>query len=350
MIYSTFYKSLIEPALVCYTNNLIGAHFPIMKIVPADFVLSELIRTKRRPKYAIEISSGTAALAIAYAAREHDLHLVIVGDQAVSGTLRAELESLDVELHLVSVEAGKHPGGYQKACLDALNRILGQRPGGVWLRRYDNPMWCLAYRGLAAALTREFGRIDTLVATTSSGASSCGTIAGLRLVNPSCKLVGIDTPGSILFGAKEAPRRLRGLGQSIMPVNLDHAAFDSVFWVSARYAWTAAHNLHSRHGTPGGPTSGAAWAVARIKAEQNPEGIVAFIGPDNTRRYEPQVFSAESLKVDNLWLDPLPSEPVEVEHPALLRPDRDLQHFRWGRRRLEQVMNSYPAQIDFVES
>jgi cysteine synthase len=343
MIFSNYYKSLIEPVLVSYTNNLIGIHFPIMKIVPADFIISELMRGKQRPKYAIETSSGTAALAIAYAAKEHALPLVIVGDQAISGALRAELTSLDVELHLVSAEAGERPGGYQKARLDVLNRILVERPGGVWLRQYDNPMWGFAYRGLAVSVMREVGPIGTLVATTGCGASSCGMAAGLRSVNRSCKLIGIDTPGSTLFGAKESPRRLRGLGLSIVPGNLDHAAFDHIFWVSARYAWTAAHLLHRRHGTPGGPTTGAAWAIARLEAELQPERMVVFIGPDNTRRYEPQVFSAELLKADDLWLEPFPNEWVDVAHPWLLPLDGDLLHFPWGRRTLLDVTNSHVA-------
>ena len=53
------------------------------------------------------------------------------------------------------------------------------------------------------------------------------------------KLVGVDTFNSILFGLPVGKRLLRGLGNSLMPQNVDHKAYDVIHWVSAEVAFLA---------------------------------------------------------------------------------------------------------------
>jgi cysteine synthase len=327
-------------------NNLWGVFFTFMKIVAASFVIQRALINARERKaflnYVIETSSGTAALALAYAAQERSLPLVIVGDSAIEPNLLRELQNLDVEVHLVDDEYKNKPGGFQAARLARLKAILNERPGGVWLKQYDNPDWPCAYLSVAAEIIRQLGPIDFFVCGTGSGASSCGIIKGLRAAGTSTQLIAVDSVNSILFGAPEGPRDLRGVGMGLLPANLDQSLFDEVFWVDCATSWTAANQMHRLYGVPVGPTTGAAWLVARHLARAFPDQKVVFLGPDSSKRYEPLIFDPKALQDRGWWLNHLPDLPIEVSHPASVRPDLRLQRFMWNRRTLEQVLQTPP--------
>jgi cysteine synthase len=339
----------LRPAFHHFGGNLNALLFRFMKIVPAVHVVDQALsgRHKRspgiepshyqgdsanQPKYVIETSSGTALIALAYACHAKGIPLVGVGDHAIEPALQAQVKALGAELHLVDSVAGSMPGGFQKARLEMLHNLLTNRPGGYWTKQYDNSEWKLGYYNVAAQSLREFGAADVLVCPTGSGASSAGLSEAIRFANPRCKLVGVDTIGSVLFGAPEGPRRLRGVGLSILPGNLRREYFDAIHWVSAEFAWTWTYRLFREHGVPGGPTTGASYAVASHIAAQHPGQRVVFLGPDDSKRYEPKVFSEDLLKADNLWLDQLPDAPNATADSDRVSPGHHWWCMEWNRR------------------
>jgi cysteine synthase A len=76
----------------------------------------------------------------------------------------------------------------------------------------------------------------------------CGTSRALRARFPALHTIGVDTHGSVLFGLPdEGKRLLRGLGNSLMPKNVDHTAFDEIHWVRGEEGFRATRELHRRH-------------------------------------------------------------------------------------------------------
>ena len=150
--------------------------------------------------------------------------------------------------------------------------------------------------------------------------------------------MAVDTPGSVLFGQRDAPRRIRGLGNSLMPPNLDHSTFDEVHWVSDREGFAATRALHRRHALYMGPTSGAAWMVASWKARTEPDARVVVLLPDEGHRYQDTVYDDAWLRRQGLRIRRLPGRPVAVDHPADGGPEWSWLH--WNRRRLETVVPS----------
>jgi cysteine synthase A len=137
-----------------------------------------------------------------------------------------------------------------------------------------------------------------------------------------------------LFGQPDRCRELRGLGNSVLAGNLDHTAFDEVHWCPAREAYRATRDLHQRLALFHGPTSGAAVAVARWWAGQNPDARTVVMLPDQGERYVDTVY-------DDTWLNARPerrcdpgSVPREVDHPT---GEEDWTWIRWGRRHLSDV-------------
>ena len=319
-----------RPKLIPLEANLTAAVFSFMKIFPAEFC----IRMAREQGWInsqsliVETSSGNMALGLALICKLTGLQLTIVSDYACDGFLKRRMEDLGTRVEIVSGPAAQ--GGYQRARLDRLGEICAETPGHFWVNQYDNPGNPGAYSFLATQLVESMGHVDCLVATVGSGGSACGTAGYLREIFPEMQTIGVDTFGSVLFGQPDRPRKLRGLGNSVLPKNLDHRIFDEVHWVNAAEAYTATRLLHRETSLFCGGTSGAAWMVARHYARKNPKARVVCLFPDDGYRYTETIYNDEYLWKENLWLSELTAAPREVTHPLDGGPSWSF--LRWNRR------------------
>lgn len=165
----------------------------------------------------------------------------------------------------------------------------------------------------------------------------CGTARYLRLLFPELKVVGIDTHNSVLFGQPNALRHVSGLGGGIIPANVDHTQFDEIHWLSAAEIISAAHDLHKKHGLFMGPTSGAAFRVARWWSDNHPGKRVVAIFPDEGHRYADTVFDVAwvAANIPN-WTRTRSEEPITVPSPGVKMTD--WARYPWGRRGLSEVL------------
>ncbi|HVW31254.1 MAG TPA: cysteine synthase family protein [Acidimicrobiia bacterium] len=334
----TITGALELPRIVHLGPNLFGAAFSLMKLLPARHILdrAEQAGLLAPGTVVLETTSGTFGLALAMECRLRGRALVLVSDPAVDPRLRRRLRDLGAAVDIVAEPAAV--GGYQQARLDRLAELRERHARHFLPAQYSNPGNPAAYDVLAEYLTAVLGRVDVLVGAVGSGGSMCGTAAGLRerLAPAGVRAVGVDTPGSVLFGQHDAPRRLRGLGNSLMPPNLDHTAFDEVHWVSDREGFAATRALHRRHALYMGPTSGAAWLVAAWQARRDPDTRVVVLLPDEGHRYQDTVYDDGWLHRQGLQLRHLPTEPVEVDRPGDGGPQ--WSWLAWNRRRFESVV------------
>lgn len=327
-----------QAKFVSLERNLVAAVFPLMKIVPAEFCLRQAREAGwvKTQSIVIESSSGNMAMSLAIVCSLRGYQLVIVSDSACQPTLRRRLEDLGARVEIVSTPAAT--GGLQAARLNRMEEIRAQQRESWWVNQYGNPCNSEAYASFAAQLVKSLGRVDCLVGTVGTGGSVCGTSAYLRNLYPDLTVVGVDTCGSVLFGQRDGPRMLRGLGNSIMPKNLDHTVFDEVHWVSAAEAFLATRLLHRKTTLFCGPTSGAAWMVASQWARRHPRAKVVCIFPDDGHRYIDTVYNDSYLVANNLYLETLPFFPNEVEDPLSAGPS--WSSMQWHRRSLNEVTNS----------
>jgi cysteine synthase A len=312
-----------------------------MKLYPAEYC----IRTAATAgligpeTLIVESSSGTMALGLAVVCRALEYKLVIVTDYACDAALRKRLEDLKTTVDIVP---GPAPiGGYQRARLDRLHTICNSAANSWWVNQYDNPGNSASYESFAEQLIQSVKQVDCLVVSVGSGGSSCGTARFLRQKFPDLYLIGVDTFGSVLFGQPDAPRKLRGLGNSLIPKNLDHTAFDEVHWVSAAEANMSTRKLHHDTTLFRGATSGACWMVAQYWAEQHPRVNVVCVFPDEGYRYIDSVYDDEYLHKNGLWTSDIPCRPREVVHPFDAGPDWSFM--RWLRRSYRQATGHDPV-------
>jgi S-sulfo-L-cysteine synthase (3-phospho-L-serine-dependent) len=345
VINADFVDAIALPRIVRLRSNLVALAFPLMKLLPARFIVRRALEDGAlRPGGLIaETTSGTFGLALAMVARLRGHPLALVSDPAVDAPLRRRLEELGATVHVVR-EAGAS-GGFQQARLEVLERVLAENPGSFCPRQYSNPHHPESYAPCAEQLVHAAGAVDCLVGTVGSGGSVCGISSYLRLLFPELSVVGVDTHRSVVFGQSDAGsgRLLRGLGNSLMPPNVDHTAFDLVHWVGAAEAFHATRRLHRDHAIFAGPTSGAAYLVADWWARENPDALAAVVFPDEGYRYQDTVYDDAWLEAKGARLDALPAAPVEWERPH--DGDDPWSFHRWNRRTYAEVMPSSTLEL-----
>jgi cysteine synthase len=326
------------PRVIRLAPNLYAACFTLMKLVPARFILRRAVAEGRLAPgtVIVETTSGTFGLALAMQAVHLDRRLILVSDPVVDQRLYRRLTDLGAVVERVGAEAGNRVGGYQAARLARLAEIQSRLPAWFCPEQYTNPDNPRSYATVSELLLGALGQVDCVVGPVGSGGSMCGTVTGLRSVLPECLAVGVDTPGSVLFGHPDQPRQLRGLGMSVMPANLDHRLFDSVHWCTASAAYLATRELHRRHALFMGPTSGAAYLVARWWAATHPDALTVVMLPDEGYRYQDTVYDDQWLDAGGHRAAPLPAEPTTVDHPA--GPVSGWFCYEWRRRSYAEAM------------
>ncbi|HWI65923.1 MAG TPA: cysteine synthase family protein [Symbiobacteriaceae bacterium] len=262
----------------------------------------------------VESSSGTMALGIALVAASlgHPVHIVS-DPKGMDPITTAKLKALGCHLHVVE-RMGK--GGWQGARLERLQELLAQYPDAFWPRQYDNPDNPAAYTALAQELLAELGGVDVLAGPVGSGGSLCGTARELRKTCPDLRVVAVDAVGSVIFGQPDSlDRRQRGLGNSIIPPNVDFSQIDEVHWLNDREAFTATLELAREQQIFAGNSSGSCYAVLRYLSRQAAPGArIVGIFPDRGDRYVGTVYDPEYWRAHGIDALPVAAEPAEVPY------------------------------------
>jgi len=328
-----------RPRIVRLRPNLFAACFQLMKLLPARFMLdrAEDAGFLHPGGHIVETTSGTFGMALAMLAAVRDYRLSIVtASSLIDRDFAGRLTSLGATLTITNDPEGS---GNQQLRLDKLAQIRASDPNSFWPNQYDNPNNSLAYAAIADDLIRAVGLIDCLVASVGSGGSISGTGSFLRSAHARMRIIAVDTHGSVLFGQAPAPRKLRGMGNSIVPKNLRHDLVDEVHWIGAEMAINAAFYLYRSEGLFVGPTSGAAFMAADWYSRAHPNEKVVFLLPDEGHRYN-AVFaplSSDATQSSRSHADP--NGPVLVDRVVNGR-ETDWLRFGWGRRTLETVISN----------
>ncbi|MDH6234881.1 cysteine synthase [Mesorhizobium soli] len=334
-----YFRALETPRLARLGPNIVAAAFPLMKLMPARFILDRAEKSGelKAGVHIVETTSGTFGMAVALlaAARGYRLTLVTAAT-LIDQAYQHRLERLGANVVPIEDERGD---GNQSGRLAHLQAIMESEADTFWTRQYDSAGNWLSYARLAEQFVRSMGQVDWLVGCVGTGGSLCGTGTFLRQLYPHLKIAAVDTHRSVLFGQPVGKRMLRGLGNSVIPKNVQHHLVDEVHWVGAYAAYHSAHSLLRNHGIFMGPTSGAAALVGGWIARTNPGAVVAVIMPDEGFRHANTVYNDQ-------WLSSLPGWPCEAtsepEALSVIEPGAEWEwtRFDWRRRSLDEVQRS----------
>ncbi|HTC80473.1 MAG TPA: pyridoxal-phosphate dependent enzyme, partial [Acidimicrobiia bacterium] len=184
----------------------------------------------------IESSSGNFGIALATAARVHDLEFTCVVDPKTTPANLRILGCLGAHVELVT-DADDH-GCFLDARLRRVAELCRETPEGVWINQYANERnWQAHYHGTAAEVLADLDRpLDCLVVPVSTTGTIIGLARRLRDAFPGLHVVAVDAAGSVIFGGPPGPRHVPGLGAGRRSELLAPGEIDEIVSVSDREA------------------------------------------------------------------------------------------------------------------
>jgi cysteine synthase A len=232
----------------------------------------------------IESSSGNFGIALAMAARIHDLRFTCVVDPKATRANVAILRGLGADVEIVSERD--------------IEQLLATMPDAIWVNQYANDRnWEAYYHGTGAELSEQLvhppGYLFAAVSTTGS---ILGCARRLRERFPALQVIAVDAVGSVIFGTAAGPRELPGIGSSRVPELCRPEEIDDVVHVDDVDAALGCRELLIAEGIfAGGSTGAIVAAITRtLPALPRPCRIVAIF-PDRGDRYLDLVYDDEWL-------------------------------------------------------
>lgn len=269
-----------------------------MKDRPARYIVESGLRdgSISPGAHLIESSSGNFGIALAMAARVHDLHLTCVVDPKTTQANVAILRGLGASVEIVSEP--DESGGYLHTRLRRVEELLAGTPGAICINQYANDRnWQAHYHGTGAELSEQLVHPPAyLFAAVSTTGSILGCSRRLRERFPALRVIAVDAVGSVIFGGPPGARDLPGIGSSRVPELCRPEEIDEVVQVDDVDAALGCRELLATEGIfAGGSTGSVVCAIARTLPRLPRPCRVVAIFPDRGDRYLDLVY-------DDGWL------------------------------------------------
>ncbi len=181
-------------------------------------------------------------------------------------------------------------------------------PNSFWCNQYDNPSNPKAhYLTTGPEIWEQTdGSITHLVVGVGTGGTISGTAKYLKEQNPDIQIWGIDTYGSVfkryhetgIFDPSEIyPYITEGIGEDILPKNVDFSLIDHFEKVSDKDAALAARRLAREEGLLLGYSAGSALAgLHQMKTQLSEADVVVIIFHDHGSRYVGKIYNDQWMK------------------------------------------------------
>jgi cystathionine beta-synthase len=187
-------------------------------------------------------------------------------------------------------------------------RLSKQIPNSYWCNQYDNLSNTKAhYLTTGPEIWEQTdGKITHLVVGVGTGGTVSGTAKYLKERNPAIQVWGIDTYGSVfkkyhetgVFDEKEIyPYITEGIGEDILPANVDFSLIDHFEKVTDKDAALAARRLAREEGLLLGYSAGSALAGLRqLKDKLTADDVVVIIFHDHGSRYVGKIYNDDWMR------------------------------------------------------
>lgn len=187
-------------------------------------------------------------------------------------------------------------------------RLNTQISNSYWCNQYDNLSNTKAhYKTTGPEIWNQTdGKITHLVVGVGTGGTVSGTAKFLKEKNPDIQVWGIDTYGSVfkkyfetgVFDEKEIyPYITEGIGEDILPKNVDFSLIDHFEKVSDADGALAARQLARKEGLLLGYSAGSALAGLRqLKDRLKPTDVVVIIFHDHGSRYVGKIYNDDWMR------------------------------------------------------
>ncbi|MCL4105787.1 UNVERIFIED_CONTAM: hypothetical protein GTU68_028664, partial [Idotea baltica] len=187
-------------------------------------------------------------------------------------------------------------------------KLSQEIPNSFWANQYDNLSNTVAhYESTGPEIWEQTeGKITHLVVGVGTGGTISGTGKYLKEKNPNIKIWGVDTYGSVFkkyhetgeFDEKEIyPYITEGIGEDILPKNVDFGVIDYFEKVSDKDAAVLARQLAKEEGLFMGYSAGSAiGGVLQMKEKLTKDDVVVVILHDHGSRYVGKIYNDDWMR------------------------------------------------------
>ena len=253
----------------------------------------------------VEGTSGNTGMGLALAAIEKGYKLICVSTDKQSKEKFDILRAVgaDVIVCPTNVEP-EDPRSYYSTS----KRISEETENSWYVNQYDNPSNTEAhYLSTGPEIWDQTdGKITHFVVGVGTGGTISGVARYLKEKNPDIKIWGIDTYGSVfkkfhetgIFDKKEIyPYITEGIGEDIIPLNVNFDLIDSFEKVTDENAAIYTRRLAKEEGIFAGNSCGAAISgVVQLKKHFKKDDVVVVLLHDSGSRYVGKIYNDEWMQ------------------------------------------------------
>ncbi len=191
----------------------------------------------------------------------------------------------------------------------SVSKRLGEETPNSWyVNQYDNPSNALAhYEQTGPEIWEQTdGKITHFVVGVGTGGTISGTAKYLKEKNPNIKIWGVDTYGSVfkkyhetgIFDENEIyPYITEGIGEDILPLNVDFSLIDGFTKVTDKDAAVYTRKIAKQEGIFVGNSAGSAIkGLLQLKEHFTKDDVVVVLFHDHGSRYVGKMFNDDWMR------------------------------------------------------
>ncbi|CAM1333367.1 pyridoxal-phosphate dependent enzyme [Tenacibaculum aestuariivivum] len=187
-------------------------------------------------------------------------------------------------------------------------RLGDETPNSWYVNQYDNPSNAIThYEQTGPEIWQQTdGKITHLVVGVGTGGTISGTAKFLKEQNPNVKIWGVDTYGSVfkkyhetgIFDENEIyPYITEGIGEDILPKNVDFSLIDGFTKVTDKDAAVYTRKIAKQEGIFVGNSAGSAIkGMLQLKDYFTKDDVVVVIFHDHGSRYVGKMFNDDWMR------------------------------------------------------
>jgi len=235
----------------------------------------------------VEPTSGNQGIGLALVGAVRGYKTVIIMPDSVSEERRLLVQHYGAEVKLVHDDG--NIGDCIQECLNAAVRMAEADPRVYIPQQFTNPANPMTHKSHTALEILE--QVDGPIDGFCSGVGTGGTLSGIGEVlkekNPQMQIWAVEPEhAAILAGGNVGTHLQMGIGDGLIPDNLNTEIYDDIYIVSDEEAIETAKDLARLEGIMCGISSGTNVAAALQLAKKLGKGkTVLTILPDTAERY-----------------------------------------------------------------
>ena len=253
----------------------------------------------------VEGTSGNTGMGLALAAIVKGYKMICVTTDKQSKEKVDILKAVGSEVIVCPTNvAAEDPRSYYSTA----KRMSEETPNSWYVNQYDNPSNPKAhYESTGPEIWKQTeGKVTHFIVGVGTGGTISGVGKYLKEQNPNVKVWGIDTYGSVfkkyhetgIFDDAEIyPYVTEGIGEDILPENVDFSIIDGFTKVTDKDAAVYTQKLAKEEGMFLGNSAGAAMkGVLQLKEHFTKDDVVVVLFHDHGSRYVAKMYNDDWMR------------------------------------------------------